>query len=129
MNKLTSFIEKYKRENPTGWRKWVFGAVVVLATLLVLAVYGVQSVMRAREMARLEHERDAAKQQMLEAAANAKLASDAKTQEEHELAAKEAFSRLEDIQERITAAEDVHSRNKAVIDSLGSWEDVDARVK
>ncbi len=129
MNQLVDFIKKYKESNPSGWRKWIIGSVVAILTLVVIGVFAFQAAMRGRELARLQHERDMAKEEVHRAQVNMTLAKQKEEAERHEAAADAAMDRVADVEEQIKELENQHSASESLIDSIRSWDDVDRLVK
>lgn len=129
MNDIVAYIKKYQSENPTGWRKWVIGAVVAILVVVVVAVYAIQATLRGRELARLQSERDRAKEALHRAEVDKKLAANETEAAHHEMAAEVALSRVEEIETEIKQLESTHETNQAVINSIRSWDDVDKKVK
>jgi flagellar biosynthesis/type III secretory pathway M-ring protein FliF/YscJ len=129
MNKLIEFIANYKKTNPTGWRKWLLGAVVGLATLLVLVVYAVQASLRTRELANLRRERDKATMAALSARVDQSIAIDEKAKQDHRNAANAAIERERELSAKVADLLRSHEERKAAIDSIRSWDDVDKVVR
>ena len=129
MNKVVEFIHKYKQENPSGWKKWIFGSLAALGTLLVIVVFAIRSAFRAKEMAKLAHERDVAKEEARQALVNACLETERKAQQKHLNRANTALNRRIQLDKKLRVLTDEHERNTAVIDSIRSWDDVDRIVK
>lgn len=129
MNKVVDFIKKYKESNPSGWRKWIIGSIVVVLTLVVVAGFAISAALRGRELARLKHERDVAKEEVHRAQVNMTLAKQKEEAERHEAAADQARARAEEIEEQIKVLQEEHSASESLIDSIRSWDDVDRLVK
>lgn len=129
MNNLVEYVQKYKQNNPTGWRKWVFGTLAVLAVLTLIIVYGVQNAMRSKELARLKHELDVATVGADKAKADAAVAEHTDARDEAVGRAELAEERAEELKEQLVVLENEHKRSADVINSIRSWEDVDAKVR
>lgn len=129
MNKLVEFVENYKKSNPTGWRKWVFGALATIAVVVLVAIFAIQAAQRGREMAALKHAEDAAQEALHKAQVNAKLAQNAEEQERHEAAAEAALDRSMELAAEIDRLAAQHRTNEEVLNNIRSWDDVDRVVK
>lgn len=129
MNKVVEYINKYKQENPSGWRKWIIGSVIAVLTLVVIAVFAFQAAMRGRELARLQHERDVAKEDLHQAQIDAQLAANKAEAANHNIAASAALARVVALEDEISVLEDEHNYNESLINSIRSWDDVDRLVK
>ena len=129
MDKVIDYIKNYREENPTGWRKWIFGTVVAALTLLVVGVLAFQAAQRAKELSSLQVQRDQARMALQKAEIDRKLAATAADRTRHELAAHEAMVAQEVLSSQIERLEREHKTSEEVINSIRSWEDVDRVVK
>lgn len=129
MNQLLEWIDNYKKTNPTGWRKWLVGIFVLLGSILVITVWVLTASMRGSQIAGLEAQRDAAEEAVRQAETNQQLATDAQTQAEHAALASEARQRAVEIAQQLQTVQEQHARNTQIIQGLGSWADVDSKVK
>lgn len=129
MNKLVEYVQKYKQENPSGWRKWIFGALAALAVLILVIAYAVQTALRAREIARLKHELDVATVGAEKAKADASVAEHLEARDEAIGRAELAEEQAEELKEQLVVLEADHKRNEDLINSIRSWEDVDAKIR
>ena len=128
MNEIVEYIKKYRAENPTGWRKWTIGVLVAILTVVVIAAFAIQAALRGKELARLQTERDAAKEAKHRAEVDQKLAKNEEEAAKHEAAADLALARVQAIEEEIHQLQDQHKLNESIIDSIRSWDDVDKKV-
>ena len=128
MQTFIDFVENYKKSNPSGWRKWLFGSIAVGIVLVLVLVYSIREGLRQREIAKLRHERDMLEQQVHQNAVDTQLGDLNETQQAHVTAAEEAIQRAEALDQRAELLEAQHKSNMALINSLKSWDDVDARV-
>lgn len=128
MNDIVEYIKKYRAENPTGWRKWIIGSIVALLTVVVIIGFALQEAQRSQELARLQTERDIAKEAKHRAEVNQKLAENEAEAAQHEAAADLALERVQVIEEEIKQLETQHELNKSILNSIRSWEDVDKKV-
>lgn len=128
MDKLIKFVEDYKQSNPTGWRKWVYGTIAVLVIASLVLVFFIRESLRQKELGNLKHERDVLQEEARQATVNASLTvlEDKKT--EHLQAAEAAQRRAEEVTRQVEILEAEHKKNSDLINSLRSWDDVDARV-
>lgn len=129
MNQLLEWINEYKRNNPTGWRKWIAGIVVVLLTIIVGVIWVLTANARGAQIAGLEAQRDVAQEAVRQAEANQALAQDAQEQQRHAEAAAAARQQAADIQHQIDTMQSQHDRNSQIIAGIASWDDVDKVVK
>jgi len=129
MNQLLEWIDNYKKSNPTGWRKWIVGIFVVLATVVAAAIWAITASARGSQIAGLEAQRDVAQEAVRQAQTNQQLAQDAQAQQQHAEAAAAAQQQAEAIQQQIQALQDQHERNTQIIAGISSWSDVDSKVK
>ena len=128
MQALIDFVENYKKSNPNGWRKWLFGSIAVSIVIVLVLVYSVREGLRQREVARLRHERDMLQQQVHQNVVDAQLGDLNEAQQAHVAAAEEATQRAAALDKRAELLEAQHKANVALINSLKSWDDVDAHV-
>jgi ABC-type transport system involved in cytochrome bd biosynthesis fused ATPase/permease subunit len=129
MNTLIEFVQNYRKENPTGWRKWIIGSVVALITLIVLTVFFVRESMRQREIAELKHSRDTLQETLRRNEIDVKSDTLQGQQETHKTAAEAALNRAAELDQKIQTLEAEHEANTALISALKSWEAVDAHVR
>lgn len=129
MNQLLEWINEYKRNNPTGWRKWIAGIVVVLVTVIAGIIWVLTANARGSQIAGLEAQRDAAQEAVRQAETNQKLTQDAQEQQRHAEAAEAARQQAAAIQQQLDAMASQHERNSQVIAGITSWDDVDRVVK
>lgn len=129
MNEIVEYIKKHKESNPEGWRKWIIGAVVVVLTLLVIAVFAFRAAQHGKQVAALKHERDKLINEAIQSEVEAKLVASKEEQARHEQVATEALRQVDEIEEQITRLEDQHAANQNVINSIRSWDDVDNKVR
>lgn len=129
MNQLLERINEYKRDHPTGWRKWIVGIAVVLLTLIVAVIWALTANARGAQIAGLEVQRDVAQEALRQAEANQALAQDAEEQQRHAEAAAAARQQAADIQRQIDIIQSQHDRNSQIIAGIASWDDVDKVVK
>jgi hypothetical protein len=128
MESLIEFVENYKKSNPSGWRKWVLGSVAVVVILVVILVYSVRETLRQREIARLRHERDMLHEQIQNQTVNTQLDVLSDAQSQHQAAAQNAMQQAAAIDAQLESLEAQHKKNVELINSIKSWDDVDARV-
>lgn len=129
MEDLVNFIQKYKTVNLTGWRKWLIGAAVGLASLIVLGIFAYKAFMHNKEVADLKHQRDVLVEQAHQAQVNSQLAQLEADKQTHLDQAQEAMDQVKDIEAHLTTITDEHEKNNQVINSIQSWGDVDRHVK
>ena len=123
MQTFIDFVENYKKSNPSGWRKWLFGSIAVAIVLMLVLVYSIREGLRQREVARLRHERDMLQQQVHQNAVDTQLGDLNETQQAHVTAAEEAIQRAEALDQRAELLEAQHKSNMALINSLKSWDE------
>lgn len=128
MESLIAFVENYKKSNPSGWRKWILGSVAVVVILVVILVYSVRETLRQREIARLRHERDMLHEQIQNQTVNTQLDGLSDAQSQHQAAAHNAMQQAAAIDAQLESLEAQHKKNIELINSIKSWDDVDARV-
>ena len=128
MDSLIEFVENYKKSNPSGWRKWIFGSIAVIIVLVIVFVYSIREALRQREIARLRHERDLLEEQARQQPVNTQLAGLAEEQGDHTTAAQEATQRAAELSRKAELLEVEHQRNLDLINSIKSWDEVDARI-
>lgn len=129
MNQLLEWIDEYKKTNPTGWRKWIGGFFVILLAVIAAAIWVVTASARGHQIAGLEAQRDASQEAVRQAETNQRLAQDAQAQQQHAEAAAAARQQAEAIQQQLQTLQDQHDRNTQIIQGIGSWADVDSKVK
>lgn len=129
MNSIIEFVQKYRKENPTGWRKWVFGTVVGLVTFVFIAVFVIRESLRQKEIADLNHEIGVLREQAAKNTVDAQISEHAEQQEAHTAAAEHALEQAAELSKRVESLQAEHKANSDLIASLKSWEDVDARVR
>lgn len=129
MNQLLEWIDEYKKSNPTGWRKWIGGFFVVLVTVVAAAIWAITASARGSQIAGLEAQRDASQEAVRQATTNQQLATDADAQRVHAAAAEAARQQAVVVQQQIQTLQDQHARNTQIIQGIGSWSDVDSKVK
>jgi flagellar biosynthesis/type III secretory pathway M-ring protein FliF/YscJ len=129
MDQLIKFVEDYKASNPTGWRKWVFGSLAVLAVLLIVLVFTVRETLRQKEIAALKHERDMLQIRAHQQTVDSEIESLETKKAEHVKAADAAQRRANELSRRVDMLEAQHQQNLEIINSIRSWDDVDARIR
>ncbi len=129
MNELTSFIDRYKASNPTGWRKWIVGFFVIVAIVVVTAVAAVAASVRGSQIATLQTQRDAVDEARNQAVANAALTTDATAQEQHLQSAEVARQQIVAINTQLQVLQQQHKASRDIINNIHSWGDVDRVVK
>jgi uncharacterized membrane protein YcjF (UPF0283 family) len=129
MNTLLEFVRNYRKQNPSGWRKWIIGSVVALITFVVLTVFFVRESMRQREIAELKHTRDTLREAIRRNETDVKVDALSGEQATHTEEATAALARASEISQKIETLEAEHKVNLDLIASLSSWEDVDAKVR
>lgn len=129
MNKLVEFVENYKKSNPTGWRKWIYGLVAAVVVVVLIAIFAVQAAQRGRALADLKHAKDLAEEAVHSAKLAQTLATNKVEQERHEAAAEASMDRAAELAESIKVLEEEHRASESVLDGLRSWSDVDKVVK
>jgi uncharacterized membrane protein YcjF (UPF0283 family) len=129
MNTLLDFVRNYRKQNPSGWRKWIIGSVVALITFVVLTVFFVRESMRQRELAELKHTRDTLRETIRRNETDVKVDALSGEQATHTEEATAALARASEISQKIETLEAEHKVNLDLIASLSSWEDVDAKVR
>ncbi|NJL54369.1 hypothetical protein HC928_03660 [bacterium] len=126
---LLDKINEYKQRNPTGWRRWLVGILVGAVSLSLLVVFYLRTIGKSNEIAKLKHERDVALERHKRAELDAKLSANKTEIEGHKIAAEDALIRAEALEARIEEIEAQHLARRSIIDSIRSWEDVDAKVR
>lgn len=129
MEQLIKFVEDYKAANPTGWRKWIFGFLAVLAILLVIVVFSVREALRQSEIATLKHQRDMLQAQADRRTVDAEIESLEDKKAEHVKAADSAQRRANELSRQVDVLEAQNQKNIEIINSIRSWDDVDARIR
>lgn len=129
MNSIIEFVQKYRKENPTGWRKWVFGSVVAIVTFVFVAVFVIRESLRQREIADLNHQISVLREEAAKNTADAQISDLTEQQEAHTAAAEHALEQAAELKNRVESLEAEHKANSDLIASLRSWEDIDARIR
>lgn len=129
MNKLVEFVENYRKSNPTGWRRWVYGTIAVVIVLVLVTVFGIREALRQRDIANLKHERDVLKQTARASEVDAELATIVSVRQTHQDAADVALGKAEELEDQVKELEARSSASSALIESLKSWDDVDDHVR
>lgn len=129
MNSIIAFIDKYRKSNPTGWRKWILGSIVTVLVVVVLTVYSVLMKQRSSEIMRLQHEKDVLQAEVRSAVVNSTLDDLTEKQKLAVESAARASVRVEEINDKLSELRNTHSSNRDIINSLRSWSDVDAKIK
>jgi len=129
MNKLFDFINNFKRANPTGWRKWIVGTIVVLTSTALFVVYSIRAGFKNKELAKLKHDKDVLEEKARSHSLDAVLAKIEKEQDAHEAQATDALQRASELSRQSDGLKDEHLANLEIIDSLLLWGDIDDHVK
>lgn len=129
MNELLEWANNYKQNNPAGWRKWIGGIVVVIVLIIAAAIWAITANIRGSQTASLQTQLDVAQEAARQAETNQQLAQDAQAQQQHAEAARVAREQAATIQQQLESMQAQHDRNTQIIQSIGSWADVDAKVK
>ena len=126
---LVKFIQNYKNSNPSGFKKWTVGIVVVVALIIVSLVLFYKSYVHTTRLVDLQHEHDVLQEQARESATNATLAHQQEEREAHSAAAQAALNQAQEIAHQMSQLEVTHQTNEELIESLHNWSDVDKHVK
>lgn len=129
MNKLVEFVEEYKKNNPSGWRKVVYGVAAGIAAFVVLLAFFIRETLRQREIARLNQEIAVLQQDAQQQETNAALTALECDKTQHTEAANKAIQRANELKNELEGLKNQHEANVAIINSIKSWSDVDARVR
>ena len=129
MNKLIEFVENYKKSNPSGWRKVVYGIAAGAAALVVLAIFVARENARQREIARLNHQVGVLEQEAASHQVSVELASLGADKDRHQANAEAALTRANALKDKAKGLQEQHAANTVIINSLRSWSDVDAHVR
>lgn len=129
MNSIIDFVQKYRKENPTGWRKWVFGSVAAIVTFTFVAVFVIRESLRQREIADLNYQISVLREEAAKNTVDAQIADLAEQQEAHTAAAEHALEQAAELAQRVESLKSEHKANSDLIASLRSWDDVDARIR
>ena len=129
LNQLVSFITAYREQNPTGWRKWTVGSVVVVLILIVVAVCTIRAALYNKELAVLKAQLDQAKEQQKQHEFEQELTQDTVQVARHVEAATQALVRQRDVEGKIEQLHQQFDLNESLIRSIRSWDDVDRVVK
>jgi flagellar biosynthesis/type III secretory pathway M-ring protein FliF/YscJ len=129
MDDLIKFVEDYKKSNPTGWRKWIFGTIAAIVLLFIAVVFFAREILRQKSIADLKHERDVLQEDARRRAADASLEKLEEKKAEHTRAAEAAQRRAAELARQVEILEAEHKKNLDLIDSLRSWDDVDAHIR
>jgi hypothetical protein len=129
MDNLIEFIKNYKKSNPSRFKRWTVGIIVVLATVVVIAMFAIQNASKLQQIAGLVRERDLLKETARQAKLDAALAKSKEERLEHIAKAEDALERAQELEAEQKRIETSHEERAAVIESIRSWEDVDRVVK
>jgi len=129
MNYIIDLINKYRKSNPTGWKKWIIGTIVAVLTAAVIAVFSLRMKQRSDTIVRLQHEKDALQAEVRSAVVNSTLEDLTQKQKDAIAAAARASSRVEEIDSKLLELRNVHSSNRDIINGLRSWSDVDEKIQ
>lgn len=129
IEKLLKFVEDYRASNPSGWRKLLFGVVAALAATTVLILLYLREASRQRNIASLRQERDLLREEARKHEVNAALENLDQSKNEHTAAANTALRQATELDRRVQILEAEGAKNSDIIDSLKSWDDVDARIR
>lgn len=127
MTWLIDFIQKHKSN--TGWRKWFFGGLVLLAAVAVVAIYYVRSYFKNKELARLKHEKAVAEEEAHHAQVVLAVAHNEEELKKRLAEVRRSREVVAALEEKIDQLKLTRLAEEDLINSIKSWDDVDAKVK
>lgn len=126
---LIDFVNNYRKTNPTGWRKWLYGSLAAVAVLILIISFSISGYLKQRAIAKLKHERDVLQEEARQHEVDATLAVTEASKEEHKAAAAAAQANSDVLEQQATALTLEHATSLQVINAIRTWGDVDAHVK
>lgn len=123
-------IKQYQKETDTGGKKrWIFGLLGVILAVVAGAVVYWKLWKQGKELARLRHQQDVIKEQ--EVQARVKVLLEANSLAKEKLTTKIHNARAEQviIQNELALLEESTARQRAILSSLQSWEEIDTFIK
>ena len=129
LQKLTSFVTNFRKNNPSGWSKLLYGFVALISAAVLITVYVIRSNLRSKELAALKHDLDVAKEHLIQAGVAATLAKHEDTKQAALTRAQVLLEEVKELEQAVAQVEETYANDRALIASLRTWEDIDAKVR
>jgi septal ring factor EnvC (AmiA/AmiB activator) len=124
LEKLKSFTETKKEEKRDGKAGWIAGIVMFFVTVIGLIVFAYVANRKAKELARLRHEKNKREIESKNAEVNRRVAENDKEKERLGNEISELRGKINQANVAVEKAKEVRRKDQEAINSITSWNDI-----
>jgi len=126
LNKILSFVQTERDKKKEGKGGLVGGLLAGLFAIILISLFAFKAWRSGKEKAKLLHEKAVREEDLHQAEVDAQLSEADYHKRSAQVEVERISASLDELKKKQEAIEEQHERAQALVDSLKTWDDVDA---